>query len=50
MQRYLVIAEESPDEMQRLINNAGEEGFNLEKFSYATGAGLFYALLARDQD
>jgi len=35
--------------MQLKINDASRDGFKIEKFSYATGAGLFYALMAKEK-
>ncbi|MFP3951734.1 MAG: hypothetical protein ACLFVP_06325 [Candidatus Bathyarchaeia archaeon] len=45
----MVITDENPSEMQLRINDASRDDFRMKKFSYATGAGLFYALLVKQE-
>lgn len=43
--KYRILSDEDPDELQKKINVLAENGYVVDRFSYATGAGLFYALM-----
>jgi len=44
---YRVLSDEDPDELQKKINDLAINGYVVDRLSYATGAGLFYALMAK---
>jgi hypothetical protein len=46
---YCILSDENPDELQNQMNDAVENGYVVDRFSYATGAGLFYALMIKGE-
>ena len=47
--KYRVLSDEEPDELQKKINDLAINGYVVERLSYATGAGLFYALMVKQK-
>ncbi len=44
---YRVLVEEDPEKIERRLNAATAEGYELLRFSFATGAGIFYAIMEK---
>jgi len=47
--KYRILSDEDPDELQKKINDCAINGYVVDRLSYATGAGLFYALMIKQK-
>jgi hypothetical protein len=48
VREYIILSSENSEELQLKMNDASRDDFITEKFSYATGAGQFYALMVKN--